>query len=302
MGVRVFLSSMVCSMWLAAAVAGPAVSAPTLPASQGGETKDRLDDATMQVLVGRPMAWVTKGDLARGEREFASLLARIERRRGPHSLDVADALSAFGVLLYRADHEKQAMVYLRRAVEAYRAALGPDDPEVAVALHDYVNVVLNMAPDEEPPGLIEEIEEALRIRRHALGLDNAETAVTYVLLGRVRGFRANTARDPVRIEEAASLIRTGIDLLPRTPNADETDLATAYFRLAELFARNGRGQEAETAVAIYRQLDLEIEWDEISPFCEKRLDRLTGLLRSHGEATRAEALEVHYRPGCVAGP
>ena len=254
----------------------------------------------MQALVAKPMASVAKGDVPRGERDFAALLTSIETKHGPRSLEAADALTAFGVQLYLAEHYDLAQAYFRRAVEAYRAARGPDDPEVAVALHDYINVVLNRAPDEEPPGLIAEIEEALRIRRHALGLDNAETAVTYVLLGRVKGFRANTAGDPVRIEEAAGLIRFGIDLLPRTPNADPTDLASAYFRLAELFARNGRGQEAETATNIY--MNLEVAEDEGAPSCAERLERLTSLIRTHDDAARAEALKVRFGPGCTAAP
>lgn len=265
-------------------------SPPAAPSPlTGGETKDRLDPDALRALVKAPAANVAAGDVAGGERKFAELVSRLRARHGADALVVADTTSAFAVALYDTDHRAQSLTYFRRAAEAYRAAVGPDHPEVAVALHDIANVQLDIAPDAAPPDLIAEVEEALRIRRNALGLNNAETAVTYVLLGRLKGIAAKD--DPPRVEEAAALIRFGIDCLPRTPNADPGDEASAYFRLAEVFARNNRGEEALRAAGVY--------WDLMSSLDSKRaIERLGDLAETLAKRDRpaAETLRQRYLP------
>jgi hypothetical protein len=270
----------------AALAAAPPAKAPS--PLEGGETKDRLPPEALREMVRRPAAAVSAGDVARAEREFDVLMTRLRAREGDGGLVVADTLVAFAVVLYEAEHKRLALAYFRRAADAYRIALGPDDPEVAVSLHDIANVELDLSPDTASPELIATVEEALRIRRLALGLNNAETAVTFILLGRVKGMAAGG--DPQRVEEALGLVRFGIECLPMTPNADPTDVASGYYRLAEVYARNGRGGESLTAAGIY--------WDTVRPLDAltplTRIQTLVDILHAHGDPAAAETLAGRY--------
>lgn len=282
---------------VAVGLAPLASAAPPVAPSplDGGETKDRLGPDALHALVREPAKSVAAGDLAAAERKLEKLVARLRARHGAEAIIVADTFSAFAVALYETDNRQQSLTYFHRAADAYRAALGPDHPEVAVALHDIANVQLQIAPDAAPPELISLVEEALRIRRNSLGLNNAETAVTYVLLGRLKGIAAGG--DPPLVEEAVALVRFGIECLPRTPNADTTDLPHAYFRLAEVFARNGRSDETLKVAGVY--------WDMMSPIDgETAIERLTDLsdILAARDAGAATALRQSYLPAAPPQP
>jgi tetratricopeptide (TPR) repeat protein len=263
------------------------------PQNPPEETKDRLNLDAFKLLLASPLAAATAGDTATADREMTVILADTDAKAGPHSLRHADILSAFGVELYKADHENAALPYLERAVDAYRQALGPDSPEVAVALHDVANLRLDLQPDAAPPELIATVREALRIRRLKLGENNAETAVTYVLLGRILGFPQATKDDSASVDEAALQVRQGLDRLLRIPGAEAGDIDTARYRLAEVYAHNGRGAQTLIAVQDYWKAVDRKQADDVTRF-KDRVGKLADLLKAHGEPTAAAQLKAAY--------
>ena len=243
----------------------------------------------MREIVKGPMQAVQARDLARGEREFEALLAATTARQGVHSLEVGDALMSFGVEVFAAGYREQAVDYVKRAVDAYRTARGPDDVEVAVALHSYADLMTELHPDSLNASAIAAAQEALRIRRLKLGPGDIETAGAYVTLGRLRGAPVNTAGDQARIAEAATLIRSGIAIYARSANAAPDEVPGAYLLLAELYARNG--QAADTLAVLPADLDESRraggKWVRLAP---TEVRKLAGMLESHGDLKGASAL------------
>jgi hypothetical protein len=240
-----------------------------------------------------PLDLAQAGQLEAANREFERLLAVEAQKYGRNSLQVADLTSGYGIFLYDSGHEKSSMAYARRAVEAYRRAAGTAHPEVAVALHDLSLILLEIEPETGSPELVTAASEALQIRRSALGPNDAETAVTYILVGRVTGFPNVTRGDPERIEQAASLVRTGLQLLRNAPNADRGDAPNGRFRLAEIYARNGRGDDVMKTVKVARE-----------DFSDEDLTKLADFLGRARDVKGARALRDAYRldPPAPAGP
>ena len=205
------------------------------PPEHGGWTVDRMSQDQMAKMVAGPMKLVEKKDLAGAARLFET---ELKRARGKGELYAGDLLDAYGTGLQRADYEKEAMPYFARAIAAYRKG-DPGGPILAQELVGYGLLLDQASPDHPPPEAVANVREALVIRERVLGRRNAETAVNYVNLGSVQGAPAITGRDPARVAAAAKLIRTGIQLLPATPNARDHDLPDARLSLVELYARNG---------------------------------------------------------------
>jgi hypothetical protein len=284
---RRWIGALACALLLAGTHAAGA------PPHRPHETKERRDDDALKQQLAIPLLAAAAGDMARADREFESIFAAVQAKRGALSLQAADIISAFGVELFNIDRRAEASIYLKRAIGAYRLATDPDNPEVAVADHDYANAELKRDPDVASADVVEAVRDALRIRRKAFGERNAETAVTYVLLGRVTGNPVLTQRDPQKIEAAADLIRHGAALLPQTAGAKPNDVSDAAFRVAELYARNGRGPQTVVAVANYwtvagRQGLLE------AGLREGRTAELADTLSEHGQTKAAQTLRDNY--------
>ncbi|HEY1607264.1 MAG TPA: tetratricopeptide repeat protein [Allosphingosinicella sp.] len=157
------------------------------------ETKDRLTPMAMEQMVEEPIAAVRNQGLASGQAKFEQLLVADEQRYGRDSVQVADLLTAFGVELYSLGFENDnqadsqaSLNYLREAIPHYRKAFGPEHPEVAVALHSFADADINLNGGRLTPQAEGALEEALRIRRAALGPDNPETRATEARLARAR--------------------------------------------------------------------------------------------------------------------
>jgi hypothetical protein len=149
------------------------------------ETKDRLTPEAMERMVEGPIAAVRKYGLATGQAEFQRLLAGEEARSGSDSVRVADLLTSFGVGLYSEwdGADRQTMLeasrdYLNLAVSRYRNAFGPEHPEVAVALHSFADVDIELHENRATPEAKAALQEALRIRRKTLGPEHHETRAT----------------------------------------------------------------------------------------------------------------------------
>lgn len=134
------------------------------------------------------------------------------------------------------------------------------------------------------------MRESVRIRREALGLHNAETAVAYVKLGELEGLPANTHKEPAAAEAAARQIRFGLELLPDCPNADPSDTTRGYKRLAETYARNGLTRETLATVTRHHQAYSAVDIEDLSR-----------LLSEAGDPRGAERLQRELGPD-RAGP
>lgn len=157
------------------------------------ETKDRLTAESMQQMVEGPMAALRKEGLPSGRAEFERQLALNRAQYGPRSVKIADLLTAFGVELYveGLDTDNEAEIdasvdYLRDAIPAYRDAFGADSPEVAVALHSFADADIKVHDNRLTPEAEAALQEALRIRRVALGPNDRETRATEARLARAR--------------------------------------------------------------------------------------------------------------------
>jgi tetratricopeptide (TPR) repeat protein len=221
------------------------------------ETKNRLSFERMERMVSVPLAIIRRGDVAGGERSFEALHRNVVRRHGATSVEAADLLMAFGAVIHtdgrygsestapNAALQARSLLYVRRAVAAYRATFGPDHPEVALALHSLADIVTELSPDDPSAEADAAFEEALRIRRAALGPSNAETLAALGRLADVRSLPSRTRRDPARIAAAAALYREALSQAQRAPGPFPEQQPTRwYIRLIRLYARNGQAAAA----------------------------------------------------------
>ena len=148
------------------------------------ETKDRLPPGAMARMVEGPMSAVRERGLAGGDAGFERLLATEETRSGSNKVKIADLHMAYGLGLYDvwSKTDDQLMLQasrdrIRDSIPLYRAAFGPAHPEVALALHTFADVDIELNGDVSPHAEVA-LWEALRIRRAALGAGNAETLAT----------------------------------------------------------------------------------------------------------------------------
>lgn len=187
---------------LFAAIVGASVMAGGVAGCQQAppETKDRLTPEAMKAMVEEPISTVHQQGLARGAQQFAHLLATTEARYGPDSVQVADLLTAFGVGLYSQGYDddnrvesEASLKYLREAVPHYRKAFNPQHPEVAVALHSLADAEISLTGHLTPEAEAA-LDEALRIRRAALGPNNPETRATARRLTRASGINCSSDR------------------------------------------------------------------------------------------------------------
>jgi tetratricopeptide (TPR) repeat protein len=288
------------------AAAGPLVSADVR--AQAGapsrpETKDHLRPERMEALVAGPMARVRAGDVAGGERAFETLLEGAIRRHGAGSVEAADLLMSFGITVYTEGLRSsagtetdgalraRALPYLRRSIDAYRSALGPNHPLVAVASHSLADGMTDLAPDNPPAEAEAALEEAYRIRLAALGPANPETWAAMASLAHIRSLPSRTGGNPARIAAVAAMYREGLAYARRALGQfPEEQPRLWYARLARMYVRNGQAaaalqiiDEAEREGGTAACLDMSMLVADVAR-----------LLDEQGFATEAEALSRRY--------
>ncbi|HEV2746265.1 MAG TPA: tetratricopeptide repeat protein [Allosphingosinicella sp.] len=178
------------------------------------ETKDRLSPDKMERLVAGPMAAVREDGLAAGDAVFERLRAAEAARSGPAGVGVADLLTAYAVELYGewVSTEDRALLQASRdrllaAITAYRAAFGPDHPEVAVALHSFADVDIPLNDGRATPQAEAALREALRIRRAALGPRHPETRAAEDRLASIAGAGTGKGAAGRALDEASAALR-----------------------------------------------------------------------------------------------
>lgn len=296
------------------AVAAAALAAcQTGPAGRGYDP-DRLPADRLPPLVERPIAQIEAGDLAGGIATFEAMAEAARRRGGGHSLREADLLIAFGAQLHGEaqnngdrTYSERALTYLERATEAYRAVFGADHPEVATALNSWADVESQLRP-HAPAAAEAALEEALRIRRAALGAANKESLWTGIYLAGVRSRLAWTRGEPARIEQISA------DLLEIAALSSSSDAETArrmplvaQLRRATLYARHRRWGSALAAFAAARAEALRAGDDEACGSIQRGGAELDTALAGAGLA--AKLADLHHaieadiaRCAALAGP
>lgn len=271
-----------------AAGQGPLV----IPPSEPPQTRDRLSPDRQEDLVGVPLSIVQRRGLPAGKADFDRRLAAARARHGARSVEVADLLMSFGVGLYNIgssteDRQLRAesIPYLEVAIPAYRAAFGDAHPEVALALNSYADAQIELDRENPPPSAEAALEEAYRIRVHALGPTNFETLTNLRRLAMLRSRPSWTRGEPARIEAAAALLR---ELIARSPNHAQPQYVSApagRIALALLYAQNRMPNEARA------QLRLAVEQAASWPSYERCMftavetDRIESTLAGAPEGT-----------------
>lgn len=262
------------------------------------ETKDRLTEAAMERLVAGPMEVVRTESLSAGEATFKRLLADTKLRKGPSSLEAADLLTSFGVELDvenskpGSPESEAARRYLRDAVPAYVSALGPDHPEVALALNTSADMERQQSPDDPSPLVDSLLQQALQIRMRTLGPNNPETVATLTQLANVRSLPERLKRNPNELADADALYRRAIaGALPGPEGDERSNKAAIELRLAKLHARSGdpRIALAEAKKALVTSED----WRPAYRRCqlvEADLNNFVELMSARGMRTQAQAL------------
>jgi len=227
---------------LALAVATPPDEAASEPAPTN-YTKDRLTSERMAELVAAPMKLVRRGDLDGATASFAVIKARTAAEKGSNSLELADLLTSFGVGLYLYGLESEddryrlaSLPYLREAIDAYKAALGPRHPEVAVAQDSYADAVVETKAPVPPDQIEAMLLDALAIRLATLGEANSETRDALADLGDHYASRAKAAGDRNAVE-AEKYYRRGLAIAERgSSDVPSRSAQEFHIDLAKLYA------------------------------------------------------------------
>ena len=277
---------------------------PPAPAEQPPYTSARLTHERMEQLVAGPLRLIERGEIEAAERAFARLIARVAREHGPASLDVADHIVAFGMMLFERSGNpavrSRGIDYLRRGADAYAATFGRNHPEVALTLSDVGNAWLVLRPDDPPAEAEAALEESWRIRAATLGWTNVETASALVTLARVRGLPSRTQRDLGRIEASAALFGEAINDFGR--NFVKPGLfgsITTRFHLARMYLLNGLPVEA-AAAALKAQADYRRNFAGDRGMCRLLVSQTLSFerrLQRTGHLAQAAALERSLRQG-----
>lgn len=295
---------------IAAALAGLAFVAWTqaeppphqLQAGQPPYTSSRLTNERMERLVAQPLRLIESGRIEEARQAFRRQLAGVAKRHGANSVAVADHLVSFGMMVFEQGEEpsvrRLGIDYLRRGAAAYTAALGRQQPEVALTLSDVGNAWLVLDPANPAAEADRVLEESWRIRNATLGPRNVETASALGGLARLRGLPSRTAGDLGRIEASAALFHEAIrDFGTSRVVPGLFGSITAWADLARMYLDNGMPKEAAKA-AIAAQADYRTKFPGDAEKCSLLLRRTQALLRSlddAGHQIEAESVRAGLR-------
>lgn len=259
--------------------------------------EERLSQDDMARVVERPLAQVQAGDVAGGRRTFEAMLGAAQTRHGRNSIEVADLLTAFGVLLQQQDQEAVpgaaplAPGYMWRAIPVYKAALGSNHPEVATALNTYADALRFEHPDNPPAAAEQALVEAYRIRLTARGPSHAETLWTILYLSDIRGLPARTGGQAGRVEAVLAELERAARL---SRNADRANVErvpiAADLRRAIILARHDRPAEAVRAFSRASRRARASSDVQACMMPMFRREELAAILDAEGEPERARAL------------
>jgi len=228
-----------CVLALATAPVWPAHAMAPKPPREITETKDRLTLAEMEAYVAGPLALARADDMAGAGRALNALADERARRYGADSIEFADTLNGFMIVLFGDGRKTEALAYAPRVIDAVRRAWGSDHLEYALTLVDVVQMDYVTNGDAVGAQAEAAMREAYRIRLERLGPTHKETISTLIYLGRIQGLRSRTGGDLTRATPALQSLRGAIAAIEADTPPATTDNIWARNWLAEVYARNG---------------------------------------------------------------
>lgn len=233
---------MSCGLWGALALAmaaGPASAMAPKPQREITETKERLTLDEMKAIVAEPAALARADDMPAAGRALDRLLEKLGRKYGADSIEVADALVAFMLVLYDQGREADALAMTPRVLEATRRAWGSDHVEYALLLNDIVQMDYELHRDAVGAQAEPALMEVYRIRSERLGPKHKETISTLIYLGRIQGLRSRTGGALAGAMRAIQTLRRAIAESEEILAPGYSDNIWARNWLADVYARNG---------------------------------------------------------------
>lgn len=283
-------SSLILALALLAGALAPAQAAsPKAPQREITETKDRVTAEDMEALVARPIALARKGDMVAADAALERLLEERRKRFGPDSIEVADTLSSFMVLLFLDDRKAEALSYGPRTLDATRRAWGSDNLEYALVLNDLVQMDYKTHEDAVGPEAEAALREVYRIRYERLGQFHKETIATLIYLGNIMGLRSRTGGDIAKAKPAIATLNLAITQSEEHPQPGLNDNLWARMTLATVYARNGA---VAPAMAAYDKM-IEVAKSQ-DPTYEIPVSHLADALKESGHNAEAEAFIKPY--------
>jgi tetratricopeptide (TPR) repeat protein len=278
---------------IGAALPAQAAQVEPIPYQRGRLDRDRMD-----ALIERPRALFEAGDVRGAIAALDEMIAQATAAHGARSVEVADLLTASGVELTvqgpvqdNPDLWALSLTYLERAIPVYRAAFGPDHPEVAIALHSWADVERRVHPDA-PAAAEAALAEAYRIRLAALGAHDRETIWTLLRLNELRDLPAMVGGQPARIAAvAAELERAAWLSTNAEPDVAAQGPVAAHLRRAELYARQRQPQRALEALREARAAAGDIPDFENCLALSDGISRLLEIFGENGMTAEARALD-----------
>ncbi len=159
----------------------------------------------------------------------------------------ADDLNKGVIELYRAGKFAQAVPLAQQVLAIREKALGPEHPDVALALNNLAGLYDDQGRYAEAEPLY---KRALAIYEKALGPDHPDVALALNNLAALYDKQGRTA-------EAEPLHKRALAVFEKALGPDHRDVATALNSLASLYDDQGRYAEAEPllkrALAIYEK-------------------------------------------------
>lgn len=196
-------------------VAAFILSTASLPLA-AADFEPPLSSERIAQLASGPMSLVHAGNF-----EKAAALVETRLVQAGTARVRADLLEAFGVSLYNEGQiagndamMRQSVPYMKRAIDAYRAA-GPSSlPDLAMALASYADVERGLNPNDILDSAIAAYREAIEANRRSVGPLAAETLSNTAML-----VEAETSGDRLQRDEGAG--RRAVILLRDTLGATD---------------------------------------------------------------------------------
>jgi tetratricopeptide (TPR) repeat protein/predicted Ser/Thr protein kinase len=205
---------------------------------------------------------------------------------GPEHPMLAWQTSWYGNVLFARGAEVEGIALMQAAVDRLTAGAGSEAPYLVAIMHNLMRAHSKAGHHEEALALAVRVRERLVSRgdEHQLAVMSVRIAELELELGRVREaarrLREAEALDPAlggrlsaalgrvalargKWDEADRLLRHAIEDTPRSDDEEDRERhALATWRLSQLQARRGRGEEAERlAAAAHDALAAGDHWD-----------------------------------------
>jgi tetratricopeptide (TPR) repeat protein len=222
-------------------------------------------------LAGRFGALYRDGRYAEAEKTAEEVVSLLERRGG-RDADVAANLNNLGSLAVAERKLDAAEAWYKRALDLYRAAVGPAHPDVADVLSNLAGLAVRQGKLERAEALY---QECLKIREKALGADDPSVAEALNNLG----FLYLNSR---RYETAEQVLRRAALVWQKSFNAETAPLAAVTLNnVGVLRFRQNRPVEAQAAYEAALSLE-EKAFGSSHPETARTLENLAELYLASG--------------------